>query len=120
MNDNVDILTELKEQLETLGIPVYYGAGDSKALQNNEFIIFGRTKIDVNQSNTAHTKRFEVLIVAENWVTEQRIQDVIKCAKAAGLRISKSSEINIDYQTKNDLSYELVSIPFFKAEKEMY
>ena len=58
--------------------------------------------------------------MAENWVRENLIQDVIKMAGNAGVRVSNGAEIVIDYQTKNDLSYEIVSIPFFVAEKVEY
>lgn len=118
--NNADILTELKQQLETLNIPVCYGVADNKAVKSGEYIVFGRNKISVNQNNTAHTKRFEIVLVAENWVTENRIVEVIQCAKKVGLKVSKSTDIEIEYLSKNDLSYELVSIPFFKAEKECY
>lgn len=119
-NESTDILTELKQQLEKLDIPVYYGAGDKSAFKYSEFIVFGRSNIRIVQHKTAYTKNFEIVIVAENWVRENLIQDVIKMAGNAGVRVSNGAEIVIDYQTKNDLSYEIVSIPFFVAEKVEY
>ena len=113
-----NILNKIKTKLEELNIPVCYGIAKKKDVQDaEEFIVFGRVGININQQITARTRRFEVVIVSKDWVSDELIADVVAKAKEAGLKVSNNTDAEISYQTKNDTAYELVSIPFIKLER---
>ncbi|MFQ6932327.1 MAG: hypothetical protein ACLRR3_15450 [Eubacterium sp.] len=120
MEEKENLLKNIRGKLEELNIPVYYGIADSSVKDKSEFIVFGRTDINVNQNATAHTRHFEVVIVSKDWVADELISQVVAKAKEVGLRVSTNTDIGIDYEQKNDVPYELVSIPFKYVERVDY
>ena len=111
MEEKENLLKNIRGKLEELNIPVYYGIADSSVKDKSEFIVFGRT---------AHIRNFAFVIVSKDWIADELISQVVAKAKEAGLRVSTNTDIGIDYEQKNDVPYELVSIPFKYVERVDY
>ncbi len=105
-------LSKIKKQLEELNIKVYYGSAEKESKDLNEYIVFGRDKIQLNNSKMSTTDYYEVVIISENWIAEGFIDEVIKTLKKIGLN-QATNDVDFTYTVKNDSSYEIASIKFF-------
>lgn len=105
-------LEKIKNKLEELNIKVYYGSAEKSSKDLKEYIVFGRDKIKLNDSKMSTTDYYDVVIVAEGWIAEGFVDEVIEALSEIGIKKSKE-DIDFKYLVRNDISYEIASVKFF-------
>lgn len=100
------MLNEIKEILETAGAgPVYYGGVPSKIpLNQYNYLVYNRAGSTLSNHNTAISDRYNIGIVAENFVPEELPDKLMVALEALpGVTVDPSG-VDYDYKIKPNTS----------------
>ncbi|WP_302626808.1 hypothetical protein [uncultured Eubacterium sp.] len=109
------ILESLSKKLKETELEVFYGIADG---DNNlaKYIVYGRDTIVINENKLGFTDKYEVVIVCENYISQELIDDVIEKVEQCGLRLSNEN-MEFSYFEKKDIVMELLRIKFIRARR---
>lgn len=113
-------LNDIKEALETLGLPVYYGMAQTMDGEDLwDYIVFFRTGIDPSQSKRGLADRFSVALVQENFVDDDKLDALIKALSALPGVSAALSGTSFEYMAKpgTNTILEAAIVPFVKPSK---
>lgn len=114
------ILEQIKDALEPIGLPIYYGmAGTLDGEDPWDYIVFFRETTTPSSSKTGLTDAFSVAIVQEDFVSDEFITKAIKAlTDLPGVRLSTRG-VEFDYTNKPNTSavIELAVIHFVRPSR---
>lgn len=114
------ILQDLKNKLETLDLPVFYGrVSNVTNLEVYDYIVFLRDYTKYSATKKSFGDYFTVVIVSEEFIEEDFDKQVIDAVTSlAGFRVT-DDDISYEYTTKpnTDILIELATIKFVHARK---
>lgn len=109
------ILESLNKKLKETELEVFYGIADGDDNLTN-YIVHGRDSIVADKNKLGFTDKYEVIIVCENYISQELIDDVIEKVEQCGLRLS-NEDMEFSYFEKKDIVTELLRIKFTRARR---
>lgn len=114
------MLKRIKQQLETLNRPVFYGqAGKLDGGDLWDYIVFFRDTMSCSTNKTGFTDSYTVVIVQEEFIDDETIFGVIDSMEEIdGMRLA-SGDMAYQYTTKPNTStvIEMLVLEFVKPKK---
>ena len=114
------MLKTIKDALESLGKPVFYGRAAKMELADTwDYIVFWRNTLNPSEKKTGVVESFTVALVEEEYVADDDISAVITSMKAIpGVRLANEN-MPFEYTTKpsTDTVLELVTLNFVRPKK---
>lgn len=108
----------MRNQLEQLKIPVFYGKANLEEGTIWNYIVFFRVKSAQNTSKTGQSDYFFVAIVNENYVPEGYVDEVqALLQQIPGLKISGDVEYDYTVKPNTDMVIEAATFQVVKARK---
>lgn len=114
------MLSDIQTALESLGLPVYYGAAGTLSGEDVwDYIVFYRRTLSPSTSKTGLAQVYEVAIVCEEYVPDEKVFGVIDAMTALpGVRFSDTGG-DFQYTTKPNTEQviEILTLDFTRPMK---
>lgn len=114
------MLTEIKESLEALGLPVFYGrAGSLSGDDLWNYLVFFRSTLAPSTNKTGITDTYTVAIVQEEYIDDDLVYKVIdSMCSLPGMRLA-SGDMPYNYTTKpnTQVVIEVLTLDFVCPKK---
>lgn len=114
------LLNDIKNALETLNLPVYYGMAQTMDGEDLwDYIVFFRTGVSPSETKRSMADAFTVALVQENYVDDGKLSDLMKALRAIpGVSIQQSG-VSYEYMMKpgTNTVLEAALVPFVKPFK---
>lgn len=114
------MLETIKETLEAVGLPVWYGAAKTLTAQDVwDYIVFYRTSLTTSTNKTSFSHTYEVAIVCEEYVPDETVQKVISgMLSIPGVKfVGNGGTYNYTRKPNTDQVVEVLTLDFVKPAK---
>ncbi len=115
------ILEDITNKLKEINPKVYYGIVDESERNSYlwDYIVFNRVKLEPSTNKTGYTYGYDVHIVCENFIPEDKDIEVIeKMLEISGMRLATDGG-DYDYTVKPNTNtvVEVLTLHFVRARK---
>lgn len=104
------VLSDIQTALETLGVPVYYGAVDTLSTEEVwDYVVFFRRNLSPTGGKTGIAQAYEVALVFEEYVPDEKVWECIDAMTSLpGFRLADTGG---EYQyTKKPSTEQVIEI----------
>lgn len=113
------MLETIKETLEAVGMPVWYGAARTLTAQDVwDYIVFYRTSLTPSANKTGFVHSYTVAIVCEEYVPDEIVQKVVDgMLSIPGFKMTGGGTYNYTMKPSTDQVVEVLTLDFVKPAK---